>query len=1604
MDSLLTQSSKCTDPGRLISGKQVKGRLFRSNTEPQVSEGDDPNLVELFQVIEESNQSTDVPAPRLITLERQLFQSVLISWKPPELSSMNENKIVSAYHIYVDGQFRLAVMAKEKTRALLDNVDADKPHRISIRSISSHGQSKDAQCTLVVGRGMTATPARLKATQIGTKSAKLSWIPGNSNYYHRVYLNECPLHLCKPGVYKLHLTDLPPDTLHQVCIQALPSPNSTPEPIQQPPPWNNASWSGVYTQKLAAFIEFRTLPIGLPDPPSNVQIEAGPQDGMLLITWLPVPQDRGAADAVTAAGAGSSLPVQGYTVCLNGQAIMELKGASRDHAILRLCDIRDHVQRLTNTSTSLHNNNNSINNSNIFSNQSSSSKFSNPVLNSTAYATITELYITVHSTVPLNSLNSNINQSSIEISSSEQASNTSTHCTLLKGSEGPASKPIRLTPCLLIAAAGSLEAAYTVFGPSLAIKIGINEDAARKAGVSLSIEGKQETSAHFNPQLIEKSVSGDDNGLLIVSAETVVRKPSPTADALGSAEALLLRRKLEKQELSDETPSSSDHFSGKGGDNSNQISKAKNSLHQSFRDTANVQKSLTDRSYYNDQNHHHYHHHHPHRHHQRNYHQPHNPKHTKYKWRQTRSISNDYGLNAKYDLLKDGYHSDEASINSSLSSESSKTLGNRWFRTSSSYNLTTDYPNRQWRPRGATKSNLHRGYPFENHECLTNERITKREGIRRKNLLSLYDSGIYPGNMDQNFGYSGKHPQSFKDSAYTGRISPEARYDILTKYGTRRLLDSYPTSRYSRHDVNPMSSSSNEERYLDSALNNRSHISHGDYFDRFPISNILTTLAYPVNVRSRSTSPKHIHIFSAPVNQPRNIESEYNFPNASSHRTPRSHRPLPMGIESRRRPIRGRYYSTHGNPFENLSLPEIQITRNSSFSDNEPQFQIPDPHHHQQSQSSYQNIHGPTRPIRSRFMDTRRHGSYDPQISQTGFSTIQHHDPAFTRHPVPVESLTPGPKRSMYHNMPSPVTNPKSQHDNRPPFNQGNLKSYRINEPGFDSLATKSGSPRQAAVFQHQHQLQHQQQQQQSSSQYPRSGKLVTQDEQQYNMNQRYTNGEYPVRMMSTELKPIRVVVALYDYDPATMSPNIDGVQEELPFREGQLIKILTECDEDGFYLGECNGLRGLVPSNMVSELVESDLSKGQKSNHPVDSRTNLIETNLAPPGQVTKARSMDITSQSQLNSSGHNYYLTRKHDHMIQQAYSVPRNSDFIHEPVFHPPVTVPGYSQAKDMYTDEVTQDYNHQPKSQKKYNTSLHISRTIQSKQAESVRHQQDQEARIMIAIYDYDPHVLSPNADADAELSFKSGEQITVFGDMDDDGFYYGETRDGRRGLVPSNFLQPCTNETNFTNKQINSSVFSSQLTSTNPRDNDRLRLQNNRPIGNREQACLIDSRNQSTGIQSQSNPTQYENAKFVRNTKLETVPNSEKEKSVYTPRSTSPRLQTGSYGVADTEATDVNRKSTKHFRNDLDHNGVERFQENEDSIIVMDLNPYPNNSNRKSNFPSLNFSRGSSHDNDNVDKDYDTAYGGSHESTSGDIAGSGYSQRRRSTIRSLFKRE
>lgn len=55
------------------------------------------------------------------------------------------------------------------------------------------------------------------------------------------------------------------------------------------------------------------------------------------------------------------------------------------------------------------------------------------------------------------------------------------------------------------------------------------------------------------------------------------------------------------------------------------------------------------------------------------------------------------------------------------------------------------------------------------------------------------------------------------------------------------------------------------------------------------------------------------------------------------------------------------------------------------------------------------------------------------------------------------------------------------------------------------------------------------------------------------------------------------------------MSPNVETCNEELPFLEGQIIKIIGDQDADGFYYGESLGRSGFIPCNMVTEVQVDD-------------------------------------------------------------------------------------------------------------------------------------------------------------------------------------------------------------------------------------------------------------------------------------------------------------------------------------------------------------------------------------------------------------------------------
>ncbi|XP_053557832.1 RIMS-binding protein 2 isoform X2 [Bombina bombina] len=189
---------------------------------------------------------------------------------------------------------------------------------------------------------------------------------------------------------------------------------------------------------------------------------------------------------------------------------------------------------------------------------------------------------------------------------------------------------------------------------------------------------------------------------------------------------------------------------------------------------------------------------------------------------------------------------------------------------------------------------------------------------------------------------------------------------------------------------------------------------------------------------------------------------------------------------------------------------------------------------------------------------------------------------------------------------------------------------------------------------------------------------------------------------------PVRIFVALFDYDPRTMSPNPDAAEEELPFKEGQIIKVYGDKDSDGFYRGETCGRAGYIPCNMVSEIQADD---------------------------------------------------DEMMDQLLKQGF-LPLNTPV--EKIVN-----------SDRYKESSRSVHRRSRKSKRERNRRSGRQHSVST--------------RRMVALYDYDPRESSPNVDVEAELTFCTGDIITVLGEIDEDGFYFGELN-GQKGLVPSNFLE------------------------------------------------------------------------------------------------------------------------------------------------------------------------------------------------------------------------
>jgi len=184
-----------------------------------------------------------VPYPTNLRVEKSLSNSVLIAWNPP-LS----NTQILGYQVLFDHSLYTTIHVNERTRALIENINLnEKSHRISIRTITQRGLSRDQQCTLLLtnSKDLSYIPTDLRVDRITQTSAVVSWWPASNDTSHKLYVNDIEVQTLKPGIYRFKLSGLLPNTMHKVTIKAKPLITSNTQ------------------QQLAASIEFRTTAFGI---------------------------------------------------------------------------------------------------------------------------------------------------------------------------------------------------------------------------------------------------------------------------------------------------------------------------------------------------------------------------------------------------------------------------------------------------------------------------------------------------------------------------------------------------------------------------------------------------------------------------------------------------------------------------------------------------------------------------------------------------------------------------------------------------------------------------------------------------------------------------------------------------------------------------------------------------------------------------------------------------------------------------------------------------------------------------------------------------------------------------------------------------------------------------------------------------------------------------------------------------------------------------------------------------------------------------------------------------------------------------------------------
>ncbi|XP_015223210.2 peripheral-type benzodiazepine receptor-associated protein 1 isoform X2 [Lepisosteus oculatus] len=1272
-----------------------------------------------------------VPYPRKLTLIKQLAKSIIIGWDPPLVPAGWGN--VWSYNVYVDKELRLNVPFGSQTKAVLERLDVNlKAYRVSVQSVTEKGDSDQLRCSILVGRDVCVAPTQLKVESTTATSASLAWLPSNSNYVHAVFLNDEECEIVKAGCYSHCLSNLRPNLRYRVKVEARPHRTPWELPLDR-------------RERKCAVTSFITLTAGPPDAPLDVQVELGPSPGIALVSWLPV--------TIDAAGTSNGVRVTGYAIYADKQKVLEVASPTAGSVLVgpSQMHILQAAQELTVRTMSTY----------------GESTDSVPVkIPAKLFA----------ATAPCQPLPTPPSASSLlEVS---MHSTTATAPLLLASA-------LRVEPPVALAAR---EASVPTF-PKANLGDGVGAalhreertesvnslaDSLPAAGASTSSlilhEGSSVSNFHLGHTVDITSSSG--TGRLLDSTKdsesVIVKRPSVSItdfleEAVSSADpsSSVAEMSVESSQglpgesagrTEDQVPSGShSHCLDTSGQESEHEAEEESS-HGNVRVVSmdefldhNLQKTGLGNI----------------------------PSHQDPYLRPKEDPVNDHRLSeyqtesSRGSDLSDILEEDEEDLCSDAlgteeGEEQSGGLGvgdgskpDTWETDSDEeilekilkLPLQTHHSKQLFSIPEVTEEE-DESQELEDGESPDVSETPHHGSEKRPTIPETFHgarklaSGRNPTLLAEANNHSEANDRQssgkFKEASESLLLIPKPHSSAReSSPGCHPMLQvcekSGETKDPSRYSVlQSRSKQHSQKTHLSAMVETGNKASEYQEEDFDSGGSVYIHSKEPRMRRCHEREPKDSHLLAE--------KSGDRLRREALLQTQRDHissELLKSGLHA------GKYYSSRGGRGNNASVGngvEIDIEYGTE-DDEEALVYRPAAVHLGQMHAGWwvdgtqsegpeelSDCSSPCESVTSegRRRELKRQGMVEDEVFESK-SPSHHHHPRY-QHQAHEQLHGRGKVGA------SGTVGSRSRGRGGPEAGEGVIRGQ-----DFHKTAGRRARPEHGAKG-HSSDDSHRETSAEGDPRLPHSAEAVSwrglngfspkMDHLETRPAKDAPRAETPEATECSEVEglaadsTVRIFVALFQYDPAVMSPNPDAAEEELPFKEGQIIKIYGDKDADGFYRGESGGRLGYVPCNMVSEIQVED----------EETRDQLLQQGF-------------LSAEASMEKIG-----TRSHAQL-------PRR-----------PVPPPKPRRSRKVESAGVWEE-----------SVGSSRERSWPGSGPHSVA------PRKMVAIFDYDPRESSPNVDIEAELTFSAGDIIVVFGDMDDDGFFYGESN-GQQGLVPSNFLQ------------------------------------------------------------------------------------------------------------------------------------------------------------------------------------------------------------------------